>query len=169
MWAGLRNAIYLERRRLYFVTLMAFVAGVLFYARLDLQLFGLPAPFIVGLVYATLIGTAALMVCILAPSFRFMLEAIAISRLAVAILAFIAPAVGDTIIASPVLNACIVVGFGVGVSRLIHGRIARAARLSLRARLHRYSSEGRANVRVTGNAWQRRYVGWMDDAVAVAA
>ena len=169
MWAGLRNAVYLERRRLYFVTLMAFAAGILFYARLNFQILGLPAPFFIGLFYAFVIGTAGLMVCIFAPSFRFMLEAIAISRLAVAFLAFFAPAIGDTIIASPILNACIVVGFGVGISRLIHGRITSPARLGLRARLRRYASEGRTNVSVTGNAWQRSYVGWMDDAVAVAA
>jgi uncharacterized membrane protein YuzA (DUF378 family) len=169
MWAGLKNAVFLERRRLYFVTLSAFVAGVLFYAHLDLILFGLPAPFVVGLIYAIIIGLAALFVCILAPSFRFMLEAIAISRLGVAALAYSVPQLGETILSSPVLNACIVVGFGVGVSRLIHGRILRSARTGLRARLNTYATEGRGKVRVAGTAWQRHYVAWMDDAVAVAA
>ncbi|MBT8459791.1 MAG: hypothetical protein KJN60_09000 [Boseongicola sp.] len=169
MWAGLRQAVHLERRRLYFVTLLAFVAGVLFYARLDMVLFGLPAPFIVGLIYAFIIGFAALIVCILAPSFRFMLEAIAISRLAVAGVAFSFPALGDTILASPILNAIIVVGFGVAVSRLMHGRIVRPARVSLENRLLAYAEEGRGRIRVTGNVWQRNYVAWMDDAVAVAA
>lgn len=169
MWAGLRNAVHYERRRLYFVTLTAFLAGILFYARLDMVLFGLPAPFVVGLIYALIIGIAALFVCILAPSFRFMLEAIAISRLGIAALAFGFPTLGETILASPVLNACIVVGFGVAVSRVIHGRIIRTARTGLRARLRSYATEGRGKVRVAGSAWQRSYVGWMDDAVAVAA
>lgn len=169
MWAGLRQAVNLERRRLYFVTLMAFVAGILFYARLDMVLFGLPAPFVIGLFYAFIIGFAALVVCILAPSFRFMLEAIAISRLAIAGLAYSVPALGDTILASPILNAVIVVGFGVAVSRLIHGRIIRSAQVDLRARLLAYAKEGRGKVRVAGTNWQRNYVAWMDDAVAVAA
>lgn len=169
MLAGLRNAVHYERRRLYFVTLTAFLAGILFYSRLDMVLLGLPAPFVVGLIYAFIIGIAALFVCILAPSFRFMLEAIAISRLGIAALAFGFPTFGETILASPVLNACIVVGFGVGVSRVIHGRIIRTARTGLRARLHSYATEGRGKVRVAGSAWQRSYVGWMDDAVAVAA
>lgn len=169
MLAGLRQAIHLERRRLYFVTLLAFAAGVLFYARLDMILFGLPAPFIVGLIYAFIIGFAALVVCILAPSFRFMLEAIAISRLAIAGLAYSVPALGQTILASPVLNAVIVVGFGVAVSRLMHGRVLRSTRVGLRTRLRTYAVEGRGNVRVAGTVWQRNYVSWMDDTVAVAA
>lgn len=169
MWAGLRQAIHLERRRLYFVTLFAFAAGVLFYGRIDMVLFGLPAPFIIGLLYAFFIGFAALIVCILAPSFRFMLEAIAISRLAIAGLAYSVPALGETILASPILNAVIVVGFGVAVSRVMHGRIVRSARVGLKSRLLTYAAEGRGKVRVAGTVWQRNYVAWMDDAVAVAA
>lgn len=169
MWAGLRQAIHLERRRLYFVTLLAFAAGVLFYARLDLVVFGLPGPFVVGLIYAFVIGFAALVVCIFAPSFRFMLEAIAISRLAIAGLSFSVPALGETILSSPVLNAVIVVGFGVAVSRVMHGRILRPARMGLKDRLLAYAQEGRGKVRVNGSALQRTYVAWMDDAVAVAA
>ena len=169
MLAGLVQAVYQERRRLYFVTLLAFVAGVLFYARLNFVIAGLPAPFVVGLVYAGIIGTAAALVCIFAPSFRFMLEAIAISRLAIAGLSFLAPGVGQVILSSPILNACIVVGFGVGVSRLLHGRILRGARMGLLARLRHYASEGRASARVSGREWQRKYVSWMDDTSAIAA
>ena len=168
MGAGLLQAIYQERRRLYFVTLSAFVAGVLFYAHIDIELAGLPAPFVVGLVYAFVIGIAATIVCLLAPSFRFMLEAIAISRLCVAWIAFSAPGVGHVVISSPILNACIVVGFGVGVSRLIHGRVARTARRSLRDRLYAYARDGRAAPKVEGHAWQRRYVAWIDAAPAAA-
>ncbi len=169
MRAGLFQAIYQERRRLYFVTMLAFLSGVFFYARLDVEIAGLPGPFVVGLIYATIIGTTATLICIFMPAFRFMLEAIAVSRLTVAFLAFSAPGVGDVIISSPILNACIVVGFGVGVSRLMHGRISKGKRLGLRDRLNRYADEGRSAARVTGHDWQRNYVAWMDDAVPATA
>lgn len=169
MLAGLGQAFFQERRRIYFVSLLAFVSGMLFYDHIGHQIAGLPGPFAIGLLYAALIGVASTVICLVAPSFRFMLEAIALSRLGVATLAFYAPGVGDVIIASPLLNACIVVGFGVGVSRLIHGRIARGARLGLRDRLELYANGGRMAVRVKGHAWQRAYVSFMDDTPALPA
>ncbi len=167
MLAGLKQAFYQERRRIYFVTLLAFVAGMLFYDHIDIQIAGLPGPFAIGLIYASLIGFTATVICLVAPSFRFMLEAIAISRLGVAAFAFHAPDVGDVIIANPLLNAIIVVGFGVGVSRLLHGRVRRGTRIGLRDRLRTYADDGRIAARVQGRAWQRAYVSFMDDAVAI--
>ena len=167
MLAGLKQAFYQERRRIYFVTLLAFVAGMLFYNHIDFQIAGLPGPFAIGLIYAGLIGFAATVICLVAPSFRFMLEAIALSRLAVATLAYYAPGVGDVIIADPLLMAVIVVGFGVGISRMIHGRISRHARLGIGERLRAYADNGRIAARVQGRGWQRAYVSFMDDAVAI--
>ena len=167
MLAGLKQAFYQERRRIYFVTLLAFVAGILFYDHVDHQIAGLPGPFAIGLIYAALIGFAATVICLIAPSFRFMIEAIAISRLGVATLAYYAPGVGDVIIADPLLNAVIVVGFGLGVSRLIHGRISKGNRIGLLARLERYAETGRIAARVQGRGWQRAYISFMDDAVAI--
>lgn len=169
MLSVLGHALFRERRRLTFVTLFAFLAGALFYARSDMSVAGLPVPLVTGTIYAAIIGPVAFAVCLFLPGFRFMLEAIAISRLGVASLAFTWPPLGVTILSSPLLNACIVVGFGVAVSRLMHGRVMRDRLPGFAARLRRFHPGETAVVRVTGRDWQRRFVGWIDGAVPEAA
>jgi len=169
MMFGIVHAIYRERKRLAFVTFLAFIAGYLFYARLDVQILGLPAGVITGLIYAGIITPVALLVCLFLPSFRFMLEAVAVSRLCVACIVFSFPEVGAAILASPLLTGVIVVGFGVGVSRMLHGRVLRQALPSLRVRIAQFRDAYRVPARVVAGPLQQRFVGWVDDAIPVVA
>ncbi|MGI9393551.1 MAG: hypothetical protein ACR2OY_02795 [Boseongicola sp.] len=169
MLSGIGHAIYRERKRLFFVTVLAFVAGYLFYARSEVQLFGLPAALITGLVYACVIAPVALLVCLFLPSFRFMIEAVAVSRLCVAWIVFCFPDVGATILSSPLLTATIVVGFGAAISRMLHGRVLRQALPSLRVRLAQFRIAYRVPARVVAGPLQQRFVGWVDDAVPIVA
>ncbi|MGI9395027.1 MAG: hypothetical protein ACR2OY_10315 [Boseongicola sp.] len=169
MMFGIRHAIYRERKRLAFVTILAFVAGYLFYAKSNVLLFGLPAEMVAGLIYAGVIAPVALLVCIFLPSLRFMIEAVAVSRLCIAWIVFTVPDVGNTIVASPQLNAVIVVGFGAAISRMLHGRVLRQALPSLRVRLAQFQSAYRVPARVVAGPLQQRFVCWVDDAVPVVA
>ena len=167
MLSGFGHAIYRERKRLAFVTLLAFFAGYLFYARLDAQVYGLPAGVVTGLIYAGVIAPVALLVCLFLPSFRFMVEAVAVSRLSLACIVYSFPEVGAVILPSPILTAVIVVGFAVAISRTMHGRVVRQALPGLRERIAQFRVAYRVPAHVVAGPWQHRYVGWVDDAVPV--
>lgn len=145
----------LERRRLLFVVSLTFVAGALLYAHVPAEIAGLPAPLLAGLLYAGLIGPAALATCVLLPAARFLVEGIAISRLAVALTAFNFPELGMALLTSPLLMTLLVVSGGSLISRSLHGRIVRSSK-GPRAWFRR------TRVRVQAQAWQLAYVGWMD-------
>lgn len=166
MMSGLGHAIYRERRRLTFVTGMAFIAGVLFYARLDAIAFGMPAEIIIGLIYAAVVGPVALLVCVFLPSFRFMVDAVAVSRFLVACFVYAFPGPGSVILASPALTAVIVVGYGVLCSRVMHGRVIRQPMPALSARIRQGE---RAPARIEATPAQHRMVGWLDDVKPIAA
>ena len=93
-----------ERRRLAFVAVLAFFAGFFFYARLDLMLFGLPAGIVTGLVYAAVIVPVALMICVFMPSVRFLIEAVAITRLILAMLVYTYPILGEVLLQNPLMT-----------------------------------------------------------------
>ncbi|MCB2114804.1 MAG: hypothetical protein KDE00_00495 [Rhodobacteraceae bacterium] len=93
-----------------FVTLMSFTAGVVTYLRYDIVVHGLPLPIFTGLLYAALIGTAALFTSIALPALRAMIEAAAISRLGVATVSFGLPEFGQALQHSPMLSATVIVG-----------------------------------------------------------
>lgn len=165
---GLRPTIIRERRRLGFVVLTAFLAGFLFYLRSGLDIHGIPAPFVIGAIYAFVVGLCALLVCLVVPSMRFMVEAVGISRLGLALFVLANPATGYQILANPALTAAIVVTGGVLVSRLMHGRILRDRR-GWRQTVVPGQFFRRAPVRIQANAWQHRYVAWIDDDAPIAA
>ena len=167
MMSGLGHAIYRERKRLAFVTILAFIAGFLFYARLDVRVFGLPAGVVTGLIYAGVIAPVALLVCLFLPSLRFMIEAVAVSRLSVACIVYSFPEVGAVILGSPILTAVIVVSFAVAISRTMHGRVIREVLPGLRERISQFRDAYRVPARVIAGPWQQRFVGWVDDAVPV--
>lgn len=143
---------------------MAFLAGVLFYLRSDLYINGIHISLITGLVYATVVGSAAALVCLFLPSMRFMIEAIAVSRVCLALLVLSMPNLGYAIISSPLMTAFIVVLGGSLISRVMHGRIERKRKLSL---LPSGGFFNRSPVRTRGNEWQRRFVHWLDDTAPI--
>ncbi|MBT8423853.1 MAG: hypothetical protein KJO67_02665 [Silicimonas sp.] len=165
----LGRRIYRERRRLILVTALAFLAGYIFYLRVDQQIWGVPIPVLTGAVYAGVVGPAALFFCLVMPSIRFMIEAVAVSRLLFSVFVFSVPDIGYRILASPLLTAFIVVTGGIFISRLIHGRISKRKAAHWRERISLSRIVTRAPARLRGRVWQHRFVGWIDDAQPVAA
>jgi hypothetical protein len=142
---------------------MAFLAGVVFYLRADVYIGGIHLSLITGLLYAWIIGACALVVCIALPSMRFMIEAVAVSRLILSFFVFIVPSVGYTILANPVITAFITVGGGMAVSRLMHGRIRKEARTGWKGRVWPAAMFTRLPVVVHAGPRQQRFVNWMED------
>jgi|GEM_PF-1551778 len=166
---GLWSSIYRERRRLAFVSALAFLAGVLFYIRSDVYIHGVHASLVVGAIYAGVVGVAALLVCLLLPNFRFMVEAVAVSRLIFALFVLVQPEVGYKILAMPSLNAGLVVFGGVLISRLMHGRILRSKATGWRDRIVPRDMFQRGPARVKATPLQFKFVSWMDGRPPIAA
>ena len=81
---------------------------------------------VTGAIYAGIIGPTALFFCLVLPSIRFFIEAVAMSRLALSIFVFGAPEVGYKVLSSPMLTAALVVLGAAGISRVLHGKIHKA-------------------------------------------
>lgn len=156
--------LYQERRRLALVTSLAYLAGVLFYWPSHVYLAGFHISMITGTVYATVVGVAALLICALLPRLRFMMEAVAIARLILALFVVAMPELGPMVLSNPFLMALIVVLGGAGVSRLLHGRL-------LRHPLPRFAfgPKTRKSVVAVGTDWQCRFVSWVDGAAPMSA
>lgn len=163
MASGTTPTVYLERKRLVFVAVMAFMAGFLFYIRTDLYIGGVHIAFITGSVYAVIVAICALIVCIVLPSMRFMIEAVAVSRLILSLFVLVVPNVGYAILASPLMMALITVTGGVAVSRMMHGRIRRNVPPGLRGHILPSNFFKRVPVTLQGKPWQHRFVSWLDD------
>ena len=160
-----------ERKRLAFVAVLAFLAGFLFYARVDAYVFGVQVGVATGLIYAAVIAPVALIICLFLPRMRFLIEAIAVSRLLVALFVFAFPAIGQELLLQPILMAILVVSLGAVLSRtVLHGKIvrfrARTWRTALRPRHHLRRRPVRLQ---SATDWQRRFVGWVDDTAPITA
>lgn len=168
MEVGLWRMIYRERRRLLLVTSLAYLAGVIFYLRSDQEIMGLHVSLVTGAIYAGIVGPTALFFCLVMPSIRFMIEAIAFSRLLFSVFVFSVPEIGYTILASPFLTASVVVLGGMAVSRVIHGRISSRKATNWRERLSLSQVLIRRPARLRASTMQHRFVGWIDDTDPVA-
>ena len=107
------------RRLILFATVMAFAAGVVSFLRYDVAIHGLPLPIITGALYALFVGTAATVTSVLLPALCAMIEAVAISRLGVAVAAFGAPDFGLALHQSPLFGAAAVIGGAILVRKLM--------------------------------------------------
>lgn len=165
----LAGRIYRERRRLVLVTSLAFLAGYIFYMRAHAEIWGLPIPVVTGAIYAGVVGPTALFFCLVMPSVRFMIEAIAFSRLLFSLFVFSAPEIGYRILASPLLTAAVVVFGGIAISRVIHGRIQRTRAVGWREKLRPTRFLTRRPAQLRARAWQHRFVSWIDDTQPVTA
>ena len=164
MATGAKPIIYQERKRLAFVAAMAFLAGFLFYVRTDIFIGGIHVSLVTGTIYAVIVGICALIVCIILPSMRFMIEAVAVSRLILSLFVLVAPNIGYAILASPPITALVTVAGGIAVSRVMHGRIRREVPKGFKGRLLPTNMFKRLPVTVHGTTWQKRFVGWLEDA-----
>lgn len=149
--------LYQERRRLGLVTALAFVAGVLFYWPSQTYLGAVHISLVTGVVYAAVVGVAAAIVCVLLPRLRFMIEAVAVSRLVLSCCVVVTPEIGPLLLANPFLMALVVVLGGALISRVMHGRIVREPRPAFA-----FGPSARRDVVVLGALWQRGFVDWID-------
>ena len=169
MTAALWPLIYRERRRLLFVAAMAFMAGFLFYLRANVYIHGVHIAFITGTIYALVVGLSALLICLFLPSMRFMIEAVAVSRLLLSFFVLAVPNIGYQVLASPMLTAFVVVAGGAVISRLLHGRIHNERRPGWRGRLLPQGMFRRRPIRIQGTPMQHRIVTWLDDTAPIPA
>lgn len=145
-----------------FVTTLAFLAGVLFYARLA-EVYGAPQiALLTGAVYALVIAPVTLFVCAFAPGFRFMIDSIAVSRFMIAAISFLVPPIGTVIIANPILTALLVVSTGAIISPILHGRIIKRPSQTWRDRYGLRAALARRRVLIDGNHRQHRFTGWLE-------
>ena len=164
MSSALWALLYRERRRLALVSCLAFAAGGLFYWPTHIYLGSVHISLVTGAIYAGVVGLAALMVCAFLPSMRFMIEAVAFARLALAFFVLAFPQIGFQILTSPLLTALIVVGGGAVVSRVIHGKIVRETK-----GFWKISRTPRSAVFAEGGRLQKRFVAWVEDSVQTPA
>jgi hypothetical protein len=159
----LKQAFVVERRRLGFVAILAFLAGVLFFARTDLVLpGGLEAWKVTGFIYLAVIVPVAFLLCVIAPQTRFIIEAVAITRFLLALTVFTVPSVGEWVNEAQALSAALVVTCGAILSRsVLHGRIQRVRTSGLRNRLRvMFTRQPPRLERPT--PLQRRFTAWID-------
>lgn len=163
------ETIHRERRRLLFVVILSYVAGLLAHLHIDLFVSGWPIAIFFASLQATVVFLFALLICLFAPSMRFMIEAFAVSRLAFALFVFAFPDIGYPVLTNPVLAAMIVVLGGSAASRLIHGRFRQTPLNNLKLKLKSISK--RRPARLQASPWQLSFVHWVDDTkpVVVAA
>ena len=160
--------IWQERRRLAFVGILAFLAGFFFYARSDLVLYSLPAGVVTGAVYAAVIVPVSLVVCVFAPSIRFLIEAVAVSRFLLSLFVFAFPEIGAVLLGMPILTAVIVVSSGAILSRsVLHGRIRRQRAGSLWLRMKAFFTRAPAHIEKP-TPFQVSFVSWVDATAPVA-
>jgi hypothetical protein len=118
LFAHLCRRLRDNRRVLAVATLLAFAAGGLMYLRYDAVVFGMPLAVFTGLTYAVVVGTAAAITLVVLPALAAMIEAVAVSRFAVALAAAGFPDFGQAMVTSPMLSATTIVLGAVVVRRL---------------------------------------------------
>ena len=96
---------------------MAFYSGMTLYSSVHIELFGLPAPLVLGAVYAILIAVGTLAVCVLTPKLKRLIEPLAFSRLFVGVFVLIHPDLGKLLLANPILMSSLVIAGGLFLSR----------------------------------------------------
>ena len=169
MYLGPGPLIYRERRRLTFVIALAFLAGFLFYLPTNVHVHGIHLSWLTGAIYALVIGLSAIAVFLYLPTMRFMVEAIAVSRLCLSLFVLAAPELGYRILSDPFVMACLVVFGGLVLSRVMHGRILKEKTRTWGERIRNFRSVSPAPVRLRGSALQFRFVGWMENSMPVRA
>ncbi len=162
MSTGLGALLYRERRRLTLVAGLAYLAGLLLYLPSQAYIGSVHISLVTGAVYACVVGVAAIVICAMLPSMRFMMEAVAISRLLLALLILGEPQLRALLLGNPLIMALVLVTGGVLISRLIHGRIERQPHRRFQLRTPWQSAVIRQ-----GTDWQRSFVGWVEGTAPV--
>lgn len=164
MSSALTAHLHRDRRRLAFVVALAYVAGVLFFWNSQVYWGGVHISLVTGLVYAVIVGIAAVIICLALPRLRFMMEAMAMSRLSLAFTVMMVPELGRIVLTQPFVMALILVAGGACLSRVVHGRMDRGPKKFLA-----FGPHHRQSVTALGTPFQRGFVAWVDGAVPVRA
>ena len=98
---------------------LAGVAGCLFYGHAEGSVGPAPLWLYAGTMYAGLIGASAAAIYWALPKLRHFIELTAVSRLFLALVAFLVPEIAEIMITSPVLNATMVVGGALMLRQLL--------------------------------------------------
>ncbi len=99
---------------------MAFASGYLLYAQFTQQVLGMPLPVFTGLFYAVFITIAATLICLFLPRLTVTIESVALSRLSLALAATALPKLSHLMIASPLVNATLVVLIAAGIHHMLY-------------------------------------------------
>jgi hypothetical protein len=108
--------IHLERRRLIIAGYLAYVAGYVLHAHLNVMVFGVPFPVFTGSVYLISVMLTGVVTTYLLPKIRWLIDCIAVSRLCFAFC--IVGIQGQEFAASPMFSALVVVGGAIFIHRL---------------------------------------------------
>lgn len=164
MTSALKATLYRDRRRLALVTLLAFLAGALFYWPSPVYLGHFHISLLTGTVYAIVVFVAALIVCTALPRMRFMVEAVAVSRLLLSCVALTMPELGKLVLSNPFIMAVVVVAGGACISRMLHGQIQRHATTTFP-----FGPGTRHSVVASGTPRQQRFVAWVEGTTPLRA
>ncbi len=157
MMSSLRALLYRERRRLVLVAGLAYLAGALLYLPSQAYIGAVHISLVTGAIYTTVVGLAALLICALMPAMRFMIEAVAISRLLLALVILAEPSLHAFFLGNPLIMAIVLVLGGIGISRGIHGRMEKPAKKPFQMR-----TPWQHAIVKQGTDWQRGFVHWVE-------
>lgn len=162
MTLAIKAHLLQERRRLAFVTSLAFLAGWLFFLSSSVYVGPVHISLVTGAFYALIVGVSTIAICTFVPRFRFMIEAVAVARFVLALALLASPELTRLLLGNPLLMAFAVVTLGTCVSRAMHGTLERET-----APARRFGPASRHTVTAHGSPWQRRFVAWVDGTPAL--
>jgi len=103
-----QNHIYLERRRLTFAGLLAFIAGYALYSHINQHVMGMPFPIFTGVLYTFFVVLSAAVTTYLFPTFRRLIDGISLFRLCFAL--WVVQTQNHEAFSAPIIQATVVVG-----------------------------------------------------------
>lgn len=101
---------HMQSRRLCFCGVLAFLSGMLLYGHLGGALYGVPVPVAVGILYCVSVMIAALLTTFFLPNVRRLVDAVAVTRLSLALIAAAMPGLGRALSEAPEISGTIVIG-----------------------------------------------------------
>lgn len=113
--------IYRERRRMAIFATMAALAGYIFFIGDTRTLYGLPISSVASLGFATCLTLLGLVICVLMPAYRFVLEALGLMLLVYAVLSIYIPALDVDSAAIPIVNVILFMGGAQLLHHLFYG------------------------------------------------
>lgn len=118
---SLIRRIYRERRRMAIFATMAALSGYIFFIGDSRTLHGLPISTVASLGFAGCLTLMGLIVCVMMPAYRFVLEALGLMLLVYAVLSIYIPALNVDSAAIPIVNVILFMGGAQLLHHLFYG------------------------------------------------